>query len=125
MKAGNRSVPESKPASLRESRSLIPDGLWSALQTNYTVDTVEVFVNTAACSLTQSGTREILSTAARISCPGTYTSEWWVSTGDHVSLEDIPSWIPPLGSWTMCYAFYLYITSVLINANNHGLVPRR
>jgi hypothetical protein len=102
MKAENRPFPELKPASLVESRSLIPNGLWSALQADYTTDTAEVFVNTAACLLTQSSTREILSIAARTSRPEAYTSEWWISTGDHVSLEDLPSWVPPLGSWTVC-----------------------
>jgi hypothetical protein len=96
-----RSTPNLRHAPISGPQSLIPNGLWPVLQANYTVDTVEVFVNAAACLLTQSSTREILSIAARTSHPSAYTSGWVLSTGDHKSLRDIPSWVPLLGSWTV------------------------
>lgn len=102
IKADDRSFSKRKLASSIKSHSLIPNGLWSALQADYTVDNAEVFVNTAACLLTQSSTRELLSIAARTSRPSAYASDWWISAGDHTSLEDLPSWVPVPGSWTVC-----------------------
>jgi hypothetical protein len=106
MWAVDRSFSKRKLTSSITSHSLIPNGLWSVLQADYTVENAEVFVNTAACLLTQSSTRELLSIAARTRRPSAYASDWWISTGDHTSLEEFPSWVPVPGSWTVCYSQY-------------------
>lgn len=88
-------------SSTTERTSLLPDGLWPALKADYTVDIAEVFVNTAACLITHTGTREVLSVAARTSCPEMYLNEWWLSPSDKIAAEELPSWAPSPGSWTV------------------------
>jgi hypothetical protein len=110
VKAVDRSFYQRKPMSSIKSPSLIPNGLWSALRADYTVGNAEVFVNTAACLLTQSGTRELLSIAARTSRPSAYDSDWWISTSDHSIHEDLPSWAPVPGSWTVCFTYSILRT---------------
>ncbi|KAF7676069.1 hypothetical protein GT037_005574 [Alternaria burnsii] len=83
VKAIDRSFYQRKPTSSIKSPSLIPNGLWSALRADYT-----------------SGTRELLSIAARTSRPSAYDSDWWISTSDHSFHGDLPSWAPVPGSWT-------------------------
>ncbi|CAN9468784.1 unnamed protein product [Alternaria alternata] len=100
VKAVDRSSYQRNPTSSIKPPSLVPNGLWSALRADYTVGNAEVFINTAACLLTQSGTRELLSIAARTSRPSAYDSDWWISTSDQSSHEDLPSWAPVPGSWT-------------------------
>jgi hypothetical protein len=102
IKADDRSFSTRKFASSIESHSLVPNGLWSALKADYTVDNAEVCVNSAACFLTQSGTRELLSIAACTSRSNAYAFEGCISAGDHEVLEDLPSWVPVPGSWTVC-----------------------
>lgn len=105
MKAQDRSFSPQMPAFQNKTKSLIPNGLWSALQAEYTVDIAEVLVNTAACFLTQSGTREVLSIAARTSHPSELTYDWWIPTDDHQITEELPSWVPVSGAWTVCYLY--------------------
>lgn len=102
MKNASRSLHTEMANSTTELSSLLPKGLWPTLKADYTVDPAEVLVNTAACLLTHTGTRELLSIAARTSRPNAYTSEWWVSPGDNLVVEDLPSWAPAPGSWTVC-----------------------
>jgi hypothetical protein len=104
LKANDRSFSNRKPTSSINLSPLIPNGLWPALVADYTVNKAEVFINTAACLLTQSGTQELLSIAARTNRPSAYDSDWWISTSEHTSLEDLPSWVPVPGPWTVCSA---------------------
>lgn len=105
MKVEDRSLSPQNRAFFNETKSLIPNGLWSTLQADYTVDIAEVLVNTAACFLTQSGTREVLSIAARTSDPSEYTYDWWIPTDDYQISEELPSWVPVYGLWTVCYLY--------------------
>lgn len=82
---------------------LIPDGLWPNLKADYTVGITELLINTAACLLTHTGTSELLSIAARTSNPEMYLSDWRIP-GDNLVMEDVPSWVPVPGSWTVCVA---------------------
>ncbi len=84
---------------------LIPSGLWPKLRVDYTADMAEVFLQAAACLLTHTGTKEILSLAARTNRREAYYLRWLFCPEDEIAVEDIPSWIPVPGSFTVsrCY----------------------
>jgi hypothetical protein len=84
-----------------ERGPLIPNRLWPGLRPDYTVDTAEVLVNTAACLLSHTGAAEILSIAARPSLPTVYSSKWWIAASDKPIVDDLPSWAPTPGSWAV------------------------
>ncbi|KAF2035397.1 hypothetical protein EK21DRAFT_84468 [Setomelanomma holmii] len=100
MKNASRLFRTDSTSSSMGPSSLLPKGLWSVLLADYTVSASEVLVNTAACLLTHTGTEELLSIAARTSRPEAYTSAWWISPGDQLSVDDLPSWAPAPGTWT-------------------------
>jgi hypothetical protein len=82
--------------------NLLPNGLWSSLKPDYTASKAETFVNAAACLLSHSGTAELLSIAGRATRPDKYRTGFFVAQGDHEEDEPLPSWVPDLGSWTVC-----------------------
>ncbi|KAF4944902.1 hypothetical protein FSARC_14548 [Fusarium sarcochroum] len=80
----------------------LPKGLWSELHVDYEVSESEVFVNVAACLLSQYESHhfDLLSFAAR--CGDTkYVDEISEAKPINIpSLEGLPSWAPALGTWT-------------------------
>ena len=90
-----------------QASSVLPKGLWPKLNAEYKeVGIPEVFINTAACLLTHTGTEEILSIAARTRCPEKLESNLIVpgdplNKDDLLTKETLPSWAPAPWAWTV------------------------
>ena len=103
-----------------QASTVLPKGLWPKLNAEYKeVGIPEVFINTAACLLTHTGTEEVLFIAARTHLPEKLESNLIVP-GDPLSQdvlltkETLPSWAPALWAWTVTVELLSFLVSSLL-----------
>lgn len=95
---------EDQPGSLRmiSTPCPTPKGLWNALIIDHAVTEVELFVNVAACLLSQNEPHsfDLLSFAAR-GPEEVQVTDAIVRPSGNIPAPDLPTWVPALGSWTV------------------------
>jgi hypothetical protein len=111
LKQPDRPGRRGRNSSILQSSLILAKGLWPELNARYKASISEVFINTAACLLTHTGTEEILSIAARTSCSEKLALQWIVpddqlAQKDLLPGETLPSWVPAPWNWTVIVKFY-------------------
>lgn len=106
---GNLSTVERSKATVGASKLLFPtpQGLWSTLRVDYGASEEEVFVNFAACLLSQKEQHslDLLSIAARPPHMGIFDLEYSGKLFRPSANPSLPSWVPALGSWEVSVSY--------------------